>query len=99
MDVALLGRMNLTNPLSRTDASAPVHAGASPLADDLDAVMRLEDAGAAAIVMRSMFEEQSRFDTRTRIRSIGATIRSPKRCRSSPPRASSRSRRIGTSSS
>jgi dihydroorotate dehydrogenase (fumarate) len=32
--------------------------GASPLADDLDMVRRLEDAGASAIVMRSLFEEQ-----------------------------------------
>ena len=32
--------------------------GASPLADDLDTVRRLEDAGAAAIVMHSLFEEQ-----------------------------------------
>jgi dihydroorotate dehydrogenase (fumarate) len=36
----------------------PLIAGASPLADDLDAVRRLEDAGAAAIVFRSLFEEQ-----------------------------------------
>jgi dihydroorotate dehydrogenase (fumarate) len=32
--------------------------GASPLVDDLDTVRRLEDAGAAAIVMHSLFEEQ-----------------------------------------
>jgi dihydroorotate dehydrogenase (fumarate) len=32
--------------------------GASPLADSLDTVKRLEDAGAAAIVLRSIFEEQ-----------------------------------------
>jgi len=32
--------------------------GASPFADDLDAVRRLEDAGAGAIVMHSLFEEQ-----------------------------------------
>ncbi len=32
--------------------------GASPLADSLDTVKRLEDAGAAAIVMHSLFEEQ-----------------------------------------
>jgi dihydroorotate dehydrogenase (fumarate) len=32
--------------------------GAGPMADDLDTVRRLEDAGAAAIVMRSLFEEQ-----------------------------------------
>jgi len=36
----------------------PLMPGSSPLADDLDMVRRLEDAGAAAIVMRSLFEEQ-----------------------------------------
>ena len=36
----------------------PLVAGASPLADDLDSVKRLEDGGAAAIVLRSLFEEQ-----------------------------------------
>src|SRR6188474_2773741 len=36
----------------------PLVAGAGPLADDLDGVKRLEDAGAAAIVLRSLFEEQ-----------------------------------------
>ena len=36
----------------------PLMPGASPLSDDLDTVKRLEDAGAAAIVMRSLFEEQ-----------------------------------------
>jgi dihydroorotate dehydrogenase (fumarate) len=36
----------------------PFMPGASPLVDDLDTVRRLEDAGAAAIVMRSLFEEQ-----------------------------------------
>jgi dihydroorotate dehydrogenase (fumarate) len=36
----------------------PLVAGASPLADDLDGIRRLEDAGASAIVLRSLFEEQ-----------------------------------------
>ncbi|HUK35747.1 MAG TPA: dihydroorotate dehydrogenase-like protein, partial [Vicinamibacterales bacterium] len=36
----------------------PLVVGASPLSDDLDGVKRLEDAGAAAIVLRSLFEEQ-----------------------------------------
>ncbi|MGH9365448.1 MAG: dihydroorotate dehydrogenase-like protein [Thermoanaerobaculia bacterium] len=36
----------------------PLMPGASPLAADLDVVRRLEDAGAAAIVMHSLFEEQ-----------------------------------------
>ncbi|HEX6437688.1 MAG TPA: dihydroorotate dehydrogenase-like protein [Candidatus Binatia bacterium] len=36
----------------------PLIAGASPLSDDLDSVKRLEDAGASALVLRSLFEEQ-----------------------------------------
>ena len=36
----------------------PFMPGASPLVDDLDTVRRLEDAGAAALVMHSLFEEQ-----------------------------------------
>jgi dihydroorotate dehydrogenase (fumarate) len=36
----------------------PFMPGSSPLVDDLDMVKRLEDAGAAAIVMHSLFEEQ-----------------------------------------
>jgi dihydroorotate dehydrogenase (fumarate) len=45
----------------------PLIVGASPLCDDLDTVRRLEDAGAAAIVMHSVFEEQI---TRERGRSL-----------------------------
>jgi dihydroorotate dehydrogenase (fumarate) len=36
----------------------PLIAGAGPLADTLDGIRRLEDGGAAAIVLRSLFEEQ-----------------------------------------
>jgi dihydroorotate dehydrogenase (fumarate) len=36
----------------------PLIPGASPLADELDSVKELEDAGAAMIVLRSLFEEQ-----------------------------------------
>jgi dihydroorotate dehydrogenase (fumarate) len=36
----------------------PLVAGASPMVDDLDTVKKLEDAGCAAIVMHSLFEEQ-----------------------------------------
>ena len=36
----------------------PLVLGASPLAHDLDAVRRAVDAGAAAVVMHSLFEEQ-----------------------------------------
>jgi dihydroorotate dehydrogenase (fumarate) len=40
------------------DLPHPLMAGASPLCWDMDAVRRLEDAGASAIVMQSLFEEQ-----------------------------------------
>lgn len=36
----------------------PLIPGASPLADSLDSVRRLEDAGAPAFIIRSLFEEQ-----------------------------------------
>ncbi|HXX93427.1 MAG TPA: dihydroorotate dehydrogenase-like protein [Planctomycetota bacterium] len=36
----------------------PLMPGASPMVDDLSLVRRLEDAGAAAVVMHSLFEEQ-----------------------------------------
>ncbi|MEO6236780.1 MAG: dihydroorotate dehydrogenase-like protein [Vicinamibacterales bacterium] len=44
----------------------PFVCGASPLSADLDMALRLEDAGAAAIVMHSLFEEQILKDARRR---------------------------------
>jgi len=44
--------------------SHPLMPGAGPLSDDLDVARRLEDAGASAIVMPSLFEEQIRQDER-----------------------------------
>ena len=38
--------------------ASPFIAGASPLADRLDTARRLEDAGCAAVVLHSLFEEQ-----------------------------------------
>lgn len=46
----------------------PFMAGASPLAHRLDTVRRLEDAGAAAIVLHSLFEEQVTLASEGRIR-------------------------------
>ena len=42
----------------------PFMPGASPMVDDLGHVRRLEDAGAAAIVMHSLFEEQITMEQR-----------------------------------
>ncbi len=50
----------------------PVIPGASPLADSLDGARRLEDAGAPAIVMRSLFEEQIHLETGAATRDVEA---------------------------
>jgi dihydroorotate dehydrogenase (fumarate) len=48
----------------------PFMTGASPLADHLDTVRRLEDAGCAAIVLHSLFEEQISQAASGRIRHL-----------------------------
>lgn len=50
--------MDLTTTYLGLTLPHPLMPGASPLVDDLDTVRQLEDAGAAAIVMHSLFEEQ-----------------------------------------
>ena len=50
--------MDLSTSYLGFDLPHPFMPGASPLVDHLDTVRRLEDAGAAAIVMHSLFEEQ-----------------------------------------
>ena len=50
--------MDLRTQYLGLDLPHPFMPGASPMVDDLDVVKRLEDAGAAAIVMHSLFEEQ-----------------------------------------
>jgi dihydroorotate dehydrogenase (fumarate) len=41
----------------------PIVASASPLSHNVDSIRRLEDAGASAVVMHSLFEEQITFDS------------------------------------
>jgi dihydroorotate dehydrogenase (fumarate) len=50
--------MDLSTSYLGLKLANPFMPGASPLVDDVDTVKRLEDAGAAAIVMHSLFEEQ-----------------------------------------
>jgi dihydroorotate dehydrogenase (fumarate) len=50
--------MDLSTKYLGLDLAHPLMPGASPMVDDLDTVRRLEDAGASAIVMHSLFEEQ-----------------------------------------
>jgi dihydroorotate dehydrogenase (fumarate) len=50
--------------------SNPFMPGASPMTDDLDTVKQLEDAGAAAFVLRSLFEEQITREREETLRSM-----------------------------
>ena len=52
--------MDLSTRYMGLDLKHPVVASASPLSADLDGIRSLEDGGAAAIVMFSLFEEQLR---------------------------------------
>jgi dihydroorotate dehydrogenase (fumarate) len=59
--------MNLSTPMMGLRLTHPFVAGASPLGRELDNVKRLEDGGAAAIVLPSMFEEQVTMESEGRI--------------------------------
>lgn len=50
--------MNLTTGYLGLTLKSPFMAGASPLSHELGTIRRLEDAGASAIVLPSLFEEQ-----------------------------------------
>lgn len=50
--------MDLTTKYLGLDLKNPIIAGASPLSNNVDTVKLLEDKGAAAVVMYSLFEEQ-----------------------------------------
>ena len=52
------GMMDLTTTYLGLSLRTPFMPGASPLTDDLGVVRELEDMGAGAIVLRSLFEEQ-----------------------------------------
>jgi len=54
--------MDLSTPYLGFTLPHPLIPGASPLSADFDTVRRLEDAGAAAIILPSLFEEQITAD-------------------------------------
>jgi len=55
--------MNLTTNYLDLVLKNPIVASSSPLSHNVDSIRRLEDAGAAALVMYSLFEEQIGFDS------------------------------------
>jgi dihydroorotate dehydrogenase (fumarate) len=50
--------MDLTTTYMGMDLKNPIVPSASPLSENLDNIRRMEDAGASAVVMYSLFEEQ-----------------------------------------
>jgi dihydroorotate dehydrogenase (fumarate) len=55
--------MNLTTNYLGMGLKNPIVASSSPLSHTVDGIRRLEDAGLAAVVMYSLFEEQIGFDS------------------------------------
>jgi dihydroorotate dehydrogenase (fumarate) len=55
--------MNLTTNYLGMNLKNPIVASSSPLSHTVDSIRRLEDNGAAAVVMYSLFEEQIGFDS------------------------------------
>ena len=55
--------MTLTTNYLGMTLKNPIVASSSPLSHNVDSIRRLEDAGAAAVVMYSLFEEQITFES------------------------------------
>lgn len=54
--------MDITTNYLGLKLRSPLVVSASPLSEDVDNIKRMEDAGAAAVVLYSLFEEQLRHD-------------------------------------
>jgi dihydroorotate dehydrogenase (fumarate) len=80
--------MDLTTEYLGLKLESPLMPGASPLADNLDVVRKLEDAGASAIVMHSLFEEQITREMTGNIYGVEARAESSAEALSYFPRAS-----------
>ncbi len=68
--------MDLSTTYLGLPLAHPLMTGASPLVDRLDLVKRLEDAGASAITMHSLFEEQIAMEQRATFRHIESVAES-----------------------
>jgi dihydroorotate dehydrogenase (fumarate) len=55
--------MDLSTTYLGLKLRTPLVPSASPLSEDLDTIKQMEDAGASAVVLHSLFEEQLRQDT------------------------------------
>jgi dihydroorotate dehydrogenase (fumarate) len=57
--------MDLTTRYLGLNLRTPLVPSASPLSDEVDGIKRMEDAGASAVVLHSLFEEQVRNELET----------------------------------
>ena len=55
--------MDLSTKYMGIGLKNPIVHSASPLTEDVDKIKKMEDAGVAAIVMHSLFEEQFRHES------------------------------------
>jgi len=58
--------MNLTTTYLGMKLRTPLVPSASPLSEDLDKIKQMEQAGASAVVLHSLFEEEAEADTAAR---------------------------------
>lgn len=65
--------MDLTTKYLGLALRNPVVASASPLSEDLGNLRKMEEAGAGAVVLHSLFEEQIRLESETLDRNISRT--------------------------
>ncbi len=64
--------MNLATPYLGLTLETPLVVGASPFCDHTGTARQLQDAGAGAIVMRSLFEEQILAEQRALVHHLEA---------------------------
>jgi dihydroorotate dehydrogenase (fumarate) len=78
--------MNLETSYLGLKLSSPFVVGASPFCDDLHVARQLQDAGASALVMRSLFEEQIEAEQRALSHHLAAGAESQAEANSYFPR-------------
>ena len=64
--------MDLTTTYLGRELSSPLVASSSPLCEDVGNLRRMEDAGAAAVVLHSLFEEQIEIESGALDRALSA---------------------------
>lgn len=81
------------------ELSGPIVVASTPLSDSIDNIRHMEDAGASAIVLTSLFEEQLALESRALDEDLERGANSfPRRCTFCPSRSTIACRTMGISS-